>query len=250
MRSARQWLGSLLFTAYLFLSVPCYAVVAFAAAAVPGFTAYRIAQLWAGSVLRALEMLCSLNHSVDGLEHLRGENCVVLLKHSSAWETIAQFVIFPRQTWVMKRELLWVPVLGWVLLLFKPIAINRKGGRGAVEQVLRLGEKRLEEGYWIMIFPEGTRVPVGEKRRYGISGALLAVTTGRPVIPVAHDAGSFWPRRGLLKRRGTIHMTIGPRLSTSGKDARAVNGEVETWINAQLAAYDKDRPRAPAGNRG
>jgi len=246
-KAARQWLGSLTFTAYMFLSVPCYSVVAFLAAVLPGFCAYRVAQLWAGSVLRALKMLCGLEHTVEGLESLRGENCVVLLKHSSAWETIAQFVIFPRQTWVMKRELLWVPILGWVLRLFKPIAINRKGGRGAVEQVLRLGKQRLEQGYWVMVFPEGTRVPVGEKRRYGISGALLAVTTGRAVIPVAHNAGSFWPRRGVLKRPGTIRMTIGPRIATSGKDARAVTDAVEAWIDAQLAAYDDNAPRPATG---
>jgi 1-acyl-sn-glycerol-3-phosphate acyltransferase len=242
MSALRQWVGSLLFTTYMFVSVPPYAAAAFLAAAIPGFDAYRVARLWAGSVLRVLELLCRLDHRVEGVEHLHGENCVVLLKHSSAWETIAQFVIFPRQTWVMKRELLWVPILGWVLRLFDPIAINRKGGRSAVEQVLRLGQRRLEQGYWVMIFPEGTRVPPGEKRRYGISGALLAVTAGRTVIPVAHDAGSFWPRRGLLKRPGTIRVTIGPRISTDGKDARAINAQVETWIDTQMAAYERTPP--------
>ena len=241
MSTARQWVGSLLFTIYLFVSVPPYAVVTFLAAAIPGLGAYRVARLWAGSVLRVLKLLCRLDHRVEGLAHLDGENSVVLLKHSSAWETIAQFVIFPRQTWVMKRELLWVPILGWVLLLLDPIAINRKGGRNAVEQVLRLGRRRLEHGYWVMIFPEGTRVPVGEKRRYGISGALLAVTAGRDVIPVAHNAGSFWPRRALLKRPGTIKLTIGPRIATSGRDARAINAQVEAWIDAELAAYEAGR---------
>ncbi|HSG65430.1 MAG TPA: 1-acyl-sn-glycerol-3-phosphate acyltransferase, partial [Gammaproteobacteria bacterium] len=147
MSNLRQWVGSLLFTTYLFVSVPPYAAVAFLVAAIPGLHAYGVAQLWAGSVLRMLKLLCDLDHRVEGLEHLEGDNCVVLLKHSSAWETIAQFVIFPRQTWVMKRELLWVPILGCVLLLLEPIAINRKGGRTAVEQVLRLGQRRLEQGY-------------------------------------------------------------------------------------------------------
>lgn len=236
-----QWAGSCLFTAYLFLSVPPYAAVAFLAAALPGLSGYRIAQAWAASVLRMLALCCGLDHRVEGREHLRGENCVVLLKHSSAWETIAEFVIFPRQTWVLKRELLWVPILGWVIMLFKPIAIDRKGGRNAVEQVVRLGRERLEAGYWVMIFPEGTRVAVGERRRYGISGALLAVTAERDVIPVAHDAGVFWPRRGVLKRPGTIRMKIGPRISTAGKDPRAINEEVEAWIDAQLAEFDAAR---------
>lgn len=241
MSTFREWVGSMLFTAYLFLSVPVFACGVFVAPLLPIVTAYAVARVWAASVLVMLKLLCRLDYQVDGLEHLRGENCVVLLKHSSAWETIAQFVIFPRQTWVMKRELLWMPILGWVLLLLKPIAINRKGGRIAVEQVLRQGQARLGEGYWVMIFPEGTRVAVGEKRRYGISGALLATTTARDVIPVAHDAGWYWPRRGLRKRAGTIRLAIGPRIPTAGKQARAINAEVEAWIDAKLGQIDAMR---------
>ena len=238
----RQWLGSIVFTTYLFVSVPAYAVVAFGAVFVPGVAAFSAAQAWARSVLRALEQLCGLSCEVEGLEHLDRENCVVLLKHSSAWETIAQFIIFPpRQTWVMKRELLWVPILGWALMLFKPIAINRQGGRQAVEQVLEQGQQRLNEGYWVMIFPEGTRVPIGQKRRYGISGALLASTSGRPIIPVAHDAGRYWPRRGLLKRPGTIRLVIGQPIAAAGKDPRVLNAEVEAWIDAKLAEFDTTR---------
>ncbi len=236
MHSARQWVASIVFTTYMFLSVPFYASGAFLAAVVSRRRAYAVACAWARSVLAVLKHLCRLDYRVDGLEHLRGPNCVALLKHSSAWETIAQFVIFPRQTWVMKRELMWVPVLGWVLLLFKPIAINRKGGRAAVEQVVRVGRIRLEEGYWVMIFPEGTRVPVGEKRRYGISGALLAATAGYDIVPVAHNAGEFWPRRGILKRPGTIRIVIGPRIATRGREPREINAEVEAWINATIGA--------------
>ncbi len=238
----RQWLGSIAFTTYLFVSVPAYAVVAFGAVLVPGVAAFSAARAWARSVLGALEQLCGLSCHVEGLEHLDRENCVVLLKHSSAWETIAQFIIFPpRQTWVMKRELLWVPILGWALMLFKPIAINRQGGRQAVEQVLEQGQQRLNEGYWVMIFPEGTRVPIGQKRRYGISGALLASTSGRPIIPVAHDAGRYWPRRGLLKRPGTIRLVIGQPIAAAGKEPRVLNAEVEAWIDAKLAEFDTTR---------
>ncbi len=242
MSTLRQWLGSIVFTTYLFLSVPFYSIFAFAAVLVPGVRPFSVARVWARSVLGLLERLCGLDYRVEGLEHLDRQNCVVLLKHSSAWETIAQCVIFPpRQAWVMKRELLWVPILGWVLALFAPIAIDRKGGRRAVEQVLAQGRQRLEDGFWVMVFPEGTRVAIGEKRRYGISGALLAATTGRPVIPVAHDAGRYWPRRGLLKQAGTIRVAIGPPIDTAGRDARDINVEVETWIDAKLAEFDSAR---------
>lgn len=244
MSALRQWLGSIVFTTYLFVSVPVYAVFAFGAVFVPGVAAFSAARAWARSVVGVLERLCGLTWHVEGLEHLDRENCVVLLKHSSAWETIAQFIIFPpRQTWVMKRELLWVPILGWVLMLFKPIAINRRGGRQAVEQVLVQGQQRLDDGYWVMIFPEGTRVPIGQKRRYGISGALLASTSARPIIPVAHDAGRYWPRRGLLKRPGTIRMAIGQPIPTAGKDPRALNAEVEAWIDAKLAEFETARDK-------
>lgn len=236
MRSLWQWLASIIFTTYMFVSVLFYASAAFVAACIPGLKPFRVARAWAGSVLMMLRLLCGLDYRVEGVEHLRGANGVALLKHSSAWETIAQFVIFPRQTWVMKRELMWVPVLGWVLRLFKPIAINRKGGRAAVEQVVRVGQLRLDEGYWVMIFPEGTRVPAGEKRRYGISGALLATTAGCDVLPVAHNAGEFWPRRGVLKRPGTIRLVIGPRISARGKEPRDINAEVEAWIDRTLDA--------------
>jgi 1-acyl-sn-glycerol-3-phosphate acyltransferase len=119
----------------------------------------------------------------------------------------------------------------------QPIAINRKGGRSAVERVLTLGRQRLDEGFWIVIFPEGTRVRPGEARRYGLSGALLAQATGRPIVPVAHDAGRYWPRRGLYKRPGTIRVVIGEPIETAGRDdAREITAEVQAWIEARLTA--------------
>jgi 1-acyl-sn-glycerol-3-phosphate acyltransferase len=165
---------------------------------------------------------------------LPARSSIVLLKHSSAWETLAQIRIFPRQTWVLKRELMWVPVLGWVLYLLKPIAIDRRGGGVAVQQVLEQGRERLAEGFWIMIFPEGTRMPAGETRRYGMSGALLAQAEGLPVVPVTHNAGFFWPRRGWLKKPGTIRVVIGPPIQTMGVEPRAVNERAQQWIEGTL----------------
>jgi 1-acyl-sn-glycerol-3-phosphate acyltransferase len=157
------------------------------------------------------------------------------MKHSSAWETLAQMQILPIQTWVMKRELMWVPFLGWALLLLKPIAIDRRGGATAVQQVLDQGQRRLAEGLWVVIFPEGTRMPVGQTRRYGMSGALLAGAAGLPVVPVAHNAGIYWPRRGWLKRAGTIRVVIGPPISAAGKDPRVVNAQAQQWIEGKVA---------------
>lgn len=231
----RQWLGSIAFTVYLFGSVAVYGcVVVLTTGLLPSRATYRAALYWVDSTLWLLKRLCRLDYVVEGYEHLPVDPSIVLVKHSSAWETIAQLKIFPRQTWVLKRELLWAPVLGWVLLKLKPIAIDRRAGRSAVQQVIAQGQARLDEGVWVVIFPEGTRVPAGQTGRYGLSGALLAATAGRPVVPVAHNAGEFWPRRGWLKKPGTIRVVIGTPIATEGKDPRAINDEVRSFIEAQL----------------
>lgn len=232
----RQWLGSILFTLFLFVSVPFYGAVALLTAPLPRSYTYGVALAWVDSVLWLLRVLCRLDYRVEGRERLPARGCVVLLKHSSAWETLAQLRIFPPQTWVLKRELMWVPVLGWVLWLLKPIAIDRRGGGAAVQQVLTQGNARLAEGVWVMIFPEGTRMPVGETRRYGMSGVLLAQAARVPLIPVTHNAGHFWPRRGWLKRPGTIRVVIGPPLETSGIEPRRVNERAQQWIESTLAS--------------
>jgi 1-acyl-sn-glycerol-3-phosphate acyltransferase len=231
----RQWLGSIAFTTYLFASVPIYALVVVCTAALPHRVTYATVIAWVNSVLFMLRWLCRLDYVVEGREHLPQGSAVVLMKHSSAWETLAQMQILPIQTWVMKRELMWVPFLGWALLLLKPIAIDRRGGATAVQQVLDQGQRRLAEGLWVVIFPEGTRMPVGQTRRYGMSGALLAGAACLPVVPVAHNAGLYWPRRGWLKRAGTIRVVIGPPIGAAGKDPRAVNAEAQQWIEAKVA---------------
>ena len=234
MNCLRQWTGSIFFTLYLFMSVPLYASwILLTAPFSNRKQSMRIGVAWANSVLYMLRKLCRLNYEVKG-KHFLQENTIVLMKHSSAWETIAQWVIFPEQTWVIKRELMWAPFLGWALTVFRPIAINRRAGRNAVEQVLEQGRVRLEEGLWVIIFPEGTRVPRGDSRPYGLSGALLATSCGRPIIPVAHNAGDFWPRRGWFKRPGTVRVVIGPPIACVSRSPRDINKDVRSWIESTL----------------
>lgn len=230
----RQWLGSILFTSYLFLSVPAYGAIALLAGLLRREWAYGVAKSWVASVLWLLRRACGLDFVLEGRANMPDSACVVLLKHSSAWETLAQLQIFPRQTWVLKRELMWVPVFGWVLSLLQPIAIDRKGGGAAVAQVLTQGRARLAEGFYVMIFPEGTRMPVGQTRRYGMSGVLLAGAAGVPIVPVAHNAGYFWPRRGWLKRSGTIRVVVGEPIATEGVDPRELNERVQRWIESTV----------------
>jgi 1-acyl-sn-glycerol-3-phosphate acyltransferase len=230
-----QRLGSLAFTAYLFASVPFYALLVVLTFPLPHAMRYRTARGWVVSVMFLLERLCGLRYRVEGLERLPATPCVMLLKHSSAWETIAQLQLFPRQTWVLKRELLWVPFFGWALKVLRPIGIDRRGGRVAVQQVIDQGRQRLAEGLWVMIFPEGTRMPPGQTRRYGMSGAVLAAEAGVPVVPVAHNAGDYWPRRGLWKRPGMITLVVGEPIPTAGRDPREINEAAQAWIEAQVA---------------
>lgn len=228
-------LRSLLFTAFMFASVLPWSLVIIVSRMFGPDRPYPLVVLWSRAMLSALRAICGLGFRVEGLESIPSRNSVVMIKHSSAFETIAQMVIFPRQAWILKRELMYAPFLGWALAVLQPIAINRAAGRKAVEQVLEQGRAQLELGRWIMIFPEGTRMPPGETRRYGLSGVLLAQATGRLLVPVAHDAGDFWPRRGLRKRPGTISVRIGPSVDPANRDPREVNLVIQSWIETEIA---------------
>ena len=238
-------LRSLAFTTILFVSVFVWGPLVLLLRIFGYRAAYAGCRGWASVMLALLRICCGLGYSVRGLEKLPAEPSVILMKHSSSWETIAQLVLFPHQTWVMKRELVWAPILGWVIFCLKPIAINRKGGRVAVEQVIAQGRRRLDEGLWVVIFPEGTRVPAGQTKRFGLSGTLLAQAAGRPIVPVAHDAGYFWARRSLIKRPGTIELVIGDPIDPAGRDARQLNDEVQSWVEAEIARLHPPEP-APA----
>lgn len=231
-----QLLRSLLFTTFLFVSTFLYALAVLALAWRPAEKLYGVARSWSRVQMWVLEKLCGLRYSVEGWEHIPPGAHVSMWKHSSAWETIAQASIFPPQAWVLKRELMWIPMVGWAVRCLKPIAINRKAGATAVNQVVEQGKQRLAQGMWILIFPEGTRVAPGETRKYGISGALLASRAGCKIVPVAHNAGSYWPRRGWVKRPGVIRVRIGPAIDASWRDPRELNEQVRAWIEAQIKA--------------
>jgi 1-acyl-sn-glycerol-3-phosphate acyltransferase len=232
-----QFLGSLVFTAFFFLWTFFYAIFfVLAGLVVPFRKRFLLARLWGTVLLRALKWTCRLDYVVEGRENLPPGNHIALWKHSSSWETIAMAVVFPQQVWVLKRELQWIPFVGWGIQQLHAIGIDRRSKHTAVSQIVTQGKQRLEEGNWIMIFPEGTRMALGETRRYGVSGALLAKETGKLIVPVAHDAGMYWPRRGLRKKAGCVHVWIGPPIETAGRDARAINEEAQRWIEGKIAA--------------
>jgi 1-acyl-sn-glycerol-3-phosphate acyltransferase len=230
-----QLFRSLLFTTYMMASACLFGAVMTLGFWLPYRAQFAIARSWARQLLWVLERLCGLKFTVEGRERIPPGNHIVLSNHTSAWETVAQFLIFPPQVWVLKRELLWIPFVGWGLKLLRPIAIDRGEGHRAVNQVIEQGKSRLEDGLWIIIFPEGTRVIAGETRKFGVSGALLAVASGKSLVPLSHNAGTFWPRRGFLKKPGTIRVIIGEPIESVGKDARELNEEARQSIEAGLA---------------
>ncbi len=229
-----QLLRSLAFTLYMMLSACLVGAFMTLCFWLPYRTQYAIVLKWAHSVLWVLKKVCGLGYTVVGRENLPTGNHIVMSNHSSAWETIAQFALFPRQVWVLKRELLWIPFVGWGMWLLRPISINRKAGGRAVRQVVEQGTAKLAAGLWVIIFPEGTRVMPGETRKYGLSGALLATASGKLVVPLSHNAGEFWVRRGVVKKSGTIRVVIGKPIVSVGKEPRQLNEEVRAAIEAGL----------------
>ena len=192
---------------------------------------YAALAKWSDANLFWLKLFCDVDYQVSGRENIPTENaCIIMSNHQSTWETMSLAQVFYPITWVLKRELFWVPVFGWGLRMIKPIGIDRSSGRNAVEQIKEQGKARLDEGISVIIFPEGTRVKPGVKARYKMGGAVLAAHAGYPVVPVAHNAGYSWPRKTWIKIPGTITMSIGKPIPTAGRTAEEILQEVKDWI--------------------
>ncbi|HEX7952565.1 MAG TPA: lysophospholipid acyltransferase family protein, partial [Burkholderiales bacterium] len=186
-------------------------------------------------------VICGVRYRVIGRENLPRVSCIVLSKHQSAWETLAYQVLLPPQVWVLKRELLRVPFFGWGLAMMSPIAIDRSSASRALKQTLEQGRRRLADGWWIVIFPEGTRVAPGQRVRYQPGGAWLASKSGAPVVPIAHNAGTVWGRNAFIKYPGTITVSIGPTIDPSGMTPDAINRKAEDWIENEVARLGSAR---------
>ena len=244
---------SLLSSLFLILSTLVAAICIVSSAAVSKTMRFRVTQRWAYANLWAVRKLCGVDYTVEGREHLVRDDAVVYWKHQSSFETIALFTLMPTGVVVLKRELMWLPVVGWSLAVMGFIPINRASGHSAVNQVVRRGTESLNRGRSVVIFPEGTRMAPGRTRRYGVSGAVLARKSGRPIIPIAHNAGDYWPRRGTRKFPGTIRVVIGPAIDTSGKKPAQINEEAQEWIEGTMRtisdAYRDNERGIDGGNQ-
>ncbi len=201
-----------------------------------------VATNWGKFNLWLLRVICGLRYEIQGLENLPPSDPIIIMsKHQSAWETISLRGIFrPQQSWVLKKELMQLPFFGWALGFAKSIPIDRAAGRRAIFEVVKQGIERLNEGRYVIIFPEGTRTDPGQRKKYGVGGGVLAERSGVPVIPVAHNAGVFWRRRGVNKYPGTIQVIIGPAIPSRGKKASQIMREVEDWIEARQDELPKN----------
>ena len=189
-----------------------------------------LVKLWINYSLALLRYFCGLRYQVEGQENIPEQGFILMSKHSSTWETIALQKFFDPLIWVVKRELTRIPVFGWGLMAMNAIALNRSSGRKAINQLIQESKKHMDQGRILMLFPEGTRVLPMEQKSFKQGGAIVSENTGYAVLPIAHNAGEFWPRHSWIKWPGTIRMVIGKPIEPEGKKSDQITEEVKLWI--------------------
>jgi 1-acyl-sn-glycerol-3-phosphate acyltransferase len=229
------FLRSLVFTLLMTIATIVWAVMCFFFAPLPYSKRYYMTTRWNVFVLWAAKTVCGIRHEVKGRENLPDAPAIVLSKHQSAWETLFYCITTPRPlVFVFKRELTWIPFFGWGIALLRMIPIDRSKGKDAFSQVLEHGRQRLADGQWIMMFPEGTRIPLGKKGKYKLGGARLAIETNTVVVPIAVNSGECWPKGSFIKKPGVITVSIGKPISPTGRTSVDLMQQVENWIESEM----------------
>ncbi|MDB5776403.1 MAG: 1-acyl-sn-glycerol-3-phosphate acyltransferase [Herbaspirillum sp.] len=257
------FLRSLLFFALMTVATVVWALACFLFAPLPYAKRYYWTSRWNVFVIWMAKVICGIRYRVKGVENLPDSPAILLSKHQSAWETIFYLMWMPRPlVYVFKKELTYIPFFGWGIALLRMIPIDRKSGRDAFAQVVEHGRKRLADGQWVIMFPEGTRIAVGRQGKYKQGGARLAVETNTPVVPIAVNAGECWPKNSFVKRPGVITVSIGPPISPEGLTAVDLTLQVENWIESEMrvispAVYrhqngdqTRDQPRDHTASKG
>jgi 1-acyl-sn-glycerol-3-phosphate acyltransferase len=232
---------SLAFSLFQMLVTPPYALLVLSLFWLPPIPRYRFITGWCALNLWAARVLCGIRHRVVGLENAGSTPLIVACKHSSTWETLFLSRLLPPLAYVAKKELLSLPFFGWAFRLASPITIDRKAGQDAMSQIATQGRVRFAQGFWIILYPEGTRIPPGKRVRYKTGASRLAIEMGTPILPVAHNAGWLWPKGILGKRPGTITLSIGKPISANGMDAARLMEAVESWIESEVARLGDPR---------
>jgi len=235
-------LRATLYYLFLIITVIPYALLCVLWAPLPLHWRYKLTMGWPRLAVWGARFFCGLRWQVTGWENLPNGPAIILSKHQSAWETLFLPSHLPRQVcFVYKKELHMVPFFGWGLALLRMIPINRAKGREAFEQVVQIGQQRLDEGRWPILFPEGTRIAPGKMGRFKFGGALLAIRTGTPIVPIAHNAGEYWPRNSFFKKSGLITVSIGAQISPKGLTPEALNQKVHDWVSAEMQRLNPER---------
>ena len=227
------YLRSILYTGCMFLSFLELASIAL----LPflGHTQrWSIAKTWGEINISLCERLCGLKYQIKGLENIPREKCVLFVKHSSVYEIFVLLKHFSPSSWVGKYELMYLPIFRGVFKKFKLIPVKRGRGAKEVMKVKEMGKERLSTGNWIIIFPEGTRMEYNKSKKYGLSGSILAKETGAMVLPISHNSGKYWKRRGLVKKQGVISFVIGEAFSTNNMSLDDINKVAREWIDQNV----------------
>jgi 1-acyl-sn-glycerol-3-phosphate acyltransferase len=244
-------LRSLLFALYQLFVTPIYAILVLLLFWLPRLPRFRFIIGWCWLILFGARWICGIRHRVIGVENIppRSSPHIVMSKHSSTWETLALNFLFPPLAFVAKKELLSIPFFGWAFSLASPITIDRKAGKDAMQQIAEQGRERLAQGFWIVVYPEGTRIRAGKRAHYKTGGARLALALGIPVVPVAHNAGYLWPKGVLGKRPGTVTVSIGKPIQPDETDMQQLINKVEKWIEDEVTRLGNPLREAPAQPR-
>ncbi|MEY3289005.1 MAG: hypothetical protein RLZZ419_1247 [Pseudomonadota bacterium] len=235
----KNYLGSVLLFLGIFITATIVGILLILGMLTTFNIRWKIGHIWCAIIGWMTKVFCGLTYEIEGLENINPQQPAILLSnHQSAWETLALRYILPPHSVVIKRELLFLPIWGWSLLTLKSIVIDRKNQRASLRVLLKNGAEYLNQGLSVLIFPEGTRAPAREVLKFNIGGAILAQKTGFPVIPIAHNAGDYWPRYSFFKYPGIIKVKIGPMIETKGRKAADINAEAESWITQAMKEMD------------
>ena len=235
-----QLIRSFIFFICMVLLIVPFTLVGIIGLLFSSVTSYRLMSGYSHCIIWLLEVLCNLKLEIIGKENISDDPVIYMAKHQSAWETLTmQGILPPNSSWIVKKSLVYVPIFGLAVLAADPIAINRKNKKDALQSIIKQGKKKIATGRNIIVFPEGTRTGYGEDTRYKLGAAKLAIATQASVIPIAHNAGKYWKRRGIKKYPGTIRFEIGQPIETKDRDAIELTKEVKDWIESRLQAWEK-----------
>ncbi len=235
MRNFVLFLRSALFMVLMVIATIIWSGVCMLAAPLPYNKRYFVTSRWNVFIVWCAKWICGINYQFKGYENFPDAPAIILSKHQSAWETIFLLANLPRPlVFVFKKEILYIPFFGWGIALLRMIPIDRKQGKNAFKSVVAHGKRRLKDGQWIIMFPEGTRIPVGQQGKYKSGGTRLAVETGAVVVPIALNSGECWPKNSFIKKPGTVTVSVGKPISSEGKTPDELMEQVEQWIESEM----------------